>query len=240
MNRNFVLLLCLATTCFFPIIANADDSNVSDLTEDAFTTIYQEGVWGVLSDGSGSSGEGSLPNNTIQYMEFLQGFMNTHNIRSIVDAGCGAWEFSQHMDWDGIDYLGIDVVKKVVDKNIDEFSKDNIHFMQGNFVNMDLPKADLIVCKDVLQHLPKEDILKFIKQLKKYKYCIITNDKKMDASVNEREELNHLEIEKGAYRPIDLELEPFNLKGYSLGFFVERFDVQKTIFFFCNLGVNDG
>ena len=38
--------------------------------------------------------------------ETYQQFLKDNAIRSVVDAGCGDWEFSQAIDWTGIDYKG--------------------------------------------------------------------------------------------------------------------------------------
>src|SRR5438309_8454168 len=52
-------------------------------TADAFTRIYEEGLWGVGS-GHGSSDEFGLP-----YTDFVVSFGRKHAVRTIVDVGCG-------------------------------------------------------------------------------------------------------------------------------------------------------
>lgn len=70
----------------------------------------------------------------------------------------------------------------------------------------ELPNADLIICKDVLQHLPNEYIFKFLKILPKYKYALITNDGFKHPSFNR-------DINPGEWRSIDLRKSPFNLSA---------------------------
>lgn len=167
--------------------------------KDIFTKIYQNKVW---YNGSGS---GSLPENTIEYRKFLQDYLKDNSIKSVVDFGCGDWQFSKLINWDGIDYLGFDVVDFLIKKNNKEFSKDNIHFKVIADYNK-LPVADLLLVKDVLQHWPNQEIKNFLQSLVgKYPFVLITN------SIN-GEGLNK-DILVGEFRPLDLLSQPFNIEG---------------------------
>lgn len=179
--------------------------------EKVFTSIYNQAIWGRNDEGQGFSGGGSLLSNTTAYIDLLVNFMETHNIRSVVDAGCGDWEFSKSINWDGIEYTGYDVVKHVIEKDRRLYGQSNIHFVHANFINTDLPPADLLLCKHVLQHLRNEDILKFLPQLKKFKYCLITNEVYPItlSSLN-----NNIAI--GGGHKIDLSKPPFNIPGTKL------------------------
>jgi hypothetical protein len=72
----------------------------------------------------------------------------------------------------------------------------------------DLPAADLLIAKDVLQHLPNRAILDFLPHLSKYKYGLITNctNPKRNGPVNS-------DIPAGDFRYLDLRLPPFNLQA---------------------------
>ena len=114
--------------------------------------------------------------NTKEYIAYIEKFMKDHNIKSVIDAGCGDWEFSKYMDWSGVNYIGYDVVGSVIEENKKTFSLNNVKFVHENFLLSDLPSADLFICKHVFQHLRNSDIIKFSPQLKKFKYCLITNE----------------------------------------------------------------
>ena len=83
----------------------------------------------------------------------------------------------------------------------------------------DIPKADLF-CKDVMQHLSSEEILKISKIFPRYKYCLITNDVinaselgKIFLRIKRKNlKLHNQEIKIGDYRPIDLTKKPFSFK----------------------------
>jgi SAM-dependent methyltransferase len=178
-------------------------------TRAAFEKIYRDADWGKNSGGIGNSGTGSTLEATALYRQYLVDFIKANNIKSVVDAGCGDWEFSQKIDWTGIDYKGYDIVPKLIEQNTAKFQKDNIHFFVGNMIEDDLPKADLLVSKHVLQHLPNEAVKKFLaKQLKKYKHVLLTNG--VDAVYLSA--LN-TDIKPGEYRELDITRPPFEIKA---------------------------
>src|SRR5262245_4462562 len=79
--------------------------------QQVFTHIYRHGTWGKSESCAGTSGSGSSLRATLIYRAFLQQFIKDNAIRSVVDAGCGDWEFSRTLDWSGIDYKGFDIVE---------------------------------------------------------------------------------------------------------------------------------
>lgn len=83
-----------------------DQSN-NKLTQ-VFNTIYETNAWGY------GSGSGSNENLCKGYVQFLQQFFQRNNIKSIVDIGCGDWQFSKNINFDGILYKGYDVASFVV------------------------------------------------------------------------------------------------------------------------------
>ena len=174
-----------------------------------FDWIYQTGYWGRAPSGEGSSGPGSTEQASRQYRKFLEALIKQESIQSVVDAGCGDWEFSQHIDWAGAEYLGLDVSTVVLDRVTARYSSSNVRFQRGSVVDV-LPVADLLIVKDVLQHLPIEDISQFIQnnlQPGRYKIAVLTNDRARN------DEDNNSDILRGGYRTIDLAKPPFNLKG---------------------------
>ena len=174
--------------------------------EKQFTNIYQKNIWG------NGSGKGSSPDYNKKYMDFLEGFIRDNNIKTIWDLGCGDWQFSQFIDWDGVDYTGVDCVKTVISDNIRDYSTDNIHFKHmdiSNSVEKIEPKRDLIILKDILQHWSNEDINRFMDILvdQGHKYILLINGYK-DAKGTDRTIDNRYK-----YAKIDCEKEP--LKKYN-------------------------
>jgi len=146
--------------------------------EQVFTEIYKDKKWGINFANMGSSGPGSDLSNVREYMEFLQVFINLNKIQSIMDVGCGDFQFMRHMDLRKVKYTGVDCVKSVVKFNNKEFGSDNISFKYKDLSRHTFDYADLYILKDVLQHLSNEMIynfLDYITESKLAKYIIITN-----------------------------------------------------------------
>ena len=151
-----------------------------------FDRIYEHALWGADSTGKGHSGAGSTLAATAKYRHFLEELIRDENITSIVDAGCGDWQFSSHIDWGGAKYLGIDVSTVVIDRVQKRYASPNVSFRQGDATEP-LPEADLLIIKDVLQHLPNHYIEKFIRnnlQPGRYRLAVITNDRFEDRKNN--------------------------------------------------------
>jgi SAM-dependent methyltransferase len=167
-----------------------------------FQEIYERNEW------SYGSGEGSLEVQTQGYRAFLKDFMSQKRIRSVVDMGCGDWQFSKLIDWSGIDYHGFDVAAVVISDNIKQFASDNVSFSHYSGNADELPAADLLIVKDVLMHLPNQVVSDFLPNLNKYKYALITNcTNPIDGA------LVNKDIETGDFRYLDLRRPPFDLKA---------------------------
>lgn len=165
-----------------------------------FSEIYDKDLW------QGGSGPGSNPESNEPYISLLESFLTENKINSIVDAGCGDWQFSKFIDWNNINYKGYDVVKSVIDYNQVNYSSETVSFQLYNGDPKLLPSADLLIMKDVLQHLSFSQINEFILGFPKYKYCLITN------CINPIGETVNRDIETGARTDLDLRLDPFNLE----------------------------
>jgi 2-polyprenyl-3-methyl-5-hydroxy-6-metoxy-1,4-benzoquinol methylase len=125
------------------------------LLTNTFNRIYAEGTWGKDVAGKGTSGTGSTLEITREYRAYVEDFIRTHNVKSVVDAGSGDWTFSSAIDWNGASYLGVDIASDVIATVRTKYEKGNIRFQVGDITD-DLPAADLLISKDVLQHLSNE------------------------------------------------------------------------------------
>jgi hypothetical protein len=154
------------------------EKNLKMNNKEIFSKIYNGKIWG---DGIGVplSGSGSKPENSIIYVNIIKTYISENNINSVLDFGHGSFEM-----WDswgseafsGIEYLGIDLVEELSEKTDIKYGSLNRKFKFLDISHTSLPSADLLICKDVLQHLPTLDIYKLISSLSNYKSIIICND----------------------------------------------------------------
>jgi len=170
-----------------------------------FNRIYAEGIWGRDDRGTGTSGSGSTLEITREYRAYVEDFMKKHAVKSVVDAGCGDWSFSRVMDWGDASYLGVDVASDIVYADRKKYERDKVRFQVGD-ITEELPAADLLISKDVLQHLSNGLVRKFIEnnlRKGKYKWVILTNDRGR----------GNPDIQPGGYRAIDLAGPEFEVRG---------------------------
>ena len=167
---------------------------------DAFRRIYSEREWGQ------GSGPGSSPANTIEYRAFIQRFIEANAVRTVTDLGCGDWQFSRFIDWSQVDYLGLDIVPEVVAQNRERFALPHIRFDVLEAID-ELPGGDLLLAKEVLQHLPNETIAAYLTAIRqRYRFALMTNAIEPASLVNQQ-------IAPGGFRPIRLQNPPFNAAG---------------------------
>ena len=169
----------------------------------------------------GGSGLGSVPEATVVYRQVLQRLLDAGDVRSVVDAGCGDWQVARLLDWSGVSYIGIDVVPEVVRRNQAEFGCDHIQFRTGDISRDELPRADLLVSKDVLQHLPNASVSAFLARATgRYRYLLLTNDV---ATNDSPAELLNTDIAAALWRTLDIRRPPFDVPAdWSVQYDVEE------------------
>jgi SAM-dependent methyltransferase len=153
------------------------------------------------------SGPGSMEESTRNYRKFLQNFLKCNGIKSLLDVGCGDWQFSRHLDWTDIDYLGIDV-SSIALTAAKAFAGPGIRFRHLDAATDTLPSADLVLVKDVLQHWSNAEIIAFLPKLTMFRMALITNGFNPFKLA-----MTNLDIATGDWRPVDLQEPPFNVRG---------------------------
>lgn len=196
--------------------------------ERIFTNLYATGAWGTNDEGLGSSGPGSSIEISEPYIKFLQDFIRTNGISTVVDAGCGDWSFSKAIDWGAANYIGIDIVKPVIERCQTKFASPQVTFIHGDINEIELPAGDLLICKDVLQYLSNSEALQFLDRINKYKYCLITND-----ACSNPCQISTRSIVCGDHRPIDLSCLPFNRQGAKILRYAAG-ETEKQVFLIVN------
>ena len=168
-----------------------------------FSSIYSNNKWGV------GSGPGSSPINSKEYRQSLVKILEQNDIDTVLDYGCGDWQFSSLIEWNKYisSYIGVDVVPNVINENKKKFTNKHIEFQLVN-ENWKFPTVDLIICKDVLQHLSNTIVTKLLENFKLHSdYLFLTNDITHIKKITNQDCLN------GKFRPLDLLKDPWNLKG---------------------------
>lgn len=144
-------------------------------TKDAMNQIYEMNLWGG-KEFDFYSGIGSHHPKIINpYLDVLITFFNAHNKSLVVcDLGCGDFNIGKHLTTYSKKYIAIDIVQNLINRNKKLYREDNLAFHCLDIAKDDLPFADCVILRQVLQHLSNKEIEKVIKKIGVYKYVILT------------------------------------------------------------------
>jgi hypothetical protein len=168
------------------------------LISEVFTEIYETNYW---KSSESVSGAGSELVQTESLRNNLEKILNDMKISSVLDIPCGDFKWMQQVDLSKIDYIGADIVEKLIQKNIKRNTA--FKFIVLDLIKDPLPKSDIIIVRDCLVHLSYSDIFKAINNIKSSgcKYLLTTTFPNCH--------LNR-DITTGDWRTINLQEKPFN------------------------------
>ena len=167
--------------------------------ESIFTKIYRENFWG----GESRSGLGSDLVQTETIRTSLPKLFKELEIKSLLDIPCGDFFWLKEVNLDFLSYIGADIVDDIVKNNSEKFSKPNRQFIKLNIIKDELPKVDLMLCRDLLPHFSFKDLFKAIRNIKASgsKYFLTTSHVLSQKNVN---------IKTGEFHDLNLLLPPFS------------------------------
>lgn len=140
--------------------------------QNKFGNFYLKGNWG------GGSGFGSSLDNTFKFRMFLEDFVTSFKIQSISDIGCGDFSYMKTLSFlNKINYFGYDIVDFIIEENKKKYENHQINFFTKDLINESLKlKVDLVLIKDLLQHLSFESIEKLFQNINPFKFLIVVED----------------------------------------------------------------
>ena len=156
------------------------------------TNIFAKG-W--ESDGT-VCGWGSELRHTWNIREALPMIINGCGFNSVNDAGCGDLNWISKVDLGRVDYRGYD---------LNNYPTWNDKCEVLDIVQQPMRKADLIICRDVLIHLPNEMVLQALANFRRSSTWLLTT------SFTEATNQFRTEEPTLRYHPINLTIYPFGL-----------------------------
>ena len=168
--------------------------------QEVFDQIYTQNVWG---SSESISGQGSTLTLSSKAILMVNQTLKNHSITSILDVPCGDFNWMQHVDLSGINYLGGDLVNELILNNTKKYGAEHIRFQLLNIINDNLPTADLLVVRDCFVHFSYDHIFQALENIKqsKCKYILLTTFT--------QQHLNY-DIVTGDWRPVNFFKKPFN------------------------------
>lgn len=186
---------------------------------DIFNNIYKNHLWGKSKNSSNFySGEGSHDIKlTEAYIKSVSKFLSSIDAPKVLDLGCGDFEIGKKIASFASEYIACDVSSLVINQNKEKF-KDllNVKFMQLDGCQDILPESDIVIIRQVLQHLSNDDIKKVLTNIQSSgaQYLCITEHLPMnDNFIPNIDKPTGVGIRLSLCSGIDIEKHPFNFNS---------------------------
>ncbi len=168
-----------------------------------FAAIYRKRIW---QNPESASGFGSTLEATRSLREGLNALLAREAVTSVLDAPCGDFNWQQDLVFGG-QYLGLEIVPELVDANCADYASDHRQFRVADIVHDTLPGADLVLCRECLNHLPLTDADRAIEHLSAAagRFLLLTHYPCCDHNAEQEASFR--------YRHLNLTLPPFNLRS---------------------------
>ncbi|XCF06917.1 class I SAM-dependent methyltransferase [Tamlana crocina] len=182
-------------------------------TKAVMEQIYDMHLWGG-TDFDFYSGEGSHDPEIINpYLETVTAFLKSFsNPLTVCDLGCGDFNIGKHLYQHTKKYTGVDIVENLIERNKTLFPESHLEFLCLDIAKGDLPPADFIMLRQVLQHLSNGEVLAITKKLANYKYIILTEHLPTGDFIPNKDIISGQGIRIKQNSGVDILKAPFNLK----------------------------
>lgn len=138
-------------------------------TQEIFENIYRNKLWGGRKrfwqrfySGTGSYAIGA----------YVEAILPLIAGRDVVDLGCGDFSVGRRLVKYASKYIACDIARPVIEHNAAKFA--GVDFRVVDAIEDVLPPGDVILIRQVLQHLDNASVSKVLGKLGRYKRAIIT------------------------------------------------------------------
>src|SRR5436190_267638 len=176
------------------------DGRVPDMQQ-IFTRIYLDNSWG---DPESISGRGSTFARTNVIRDALPALLRGVAARSMLDAACGDFNWMRHVELGAVEYTGTDIVPKLVARNHRLYGRKGRSFVLLNVTSDQIPRVDLILCRDCFIHLSFKDIGAALDNFRRSNSTFLLATTHVNITENE-------DTQSGGWRSVNLQIPPFNL-----------------------------
>jgi|TARA_B100001093_G_C26844989_1_gene1022327 SAM-dependent methyltransferase len=136
-------------------------------SNEVFDKIYKKRLWGKKeNDERLFSGEGSYDLNlTDEYIKVIKNLLISFDNPSVLDLGCGDFEVGKHFIPYVKNYIAADVSSIMIEQNKRRFPDTGVNFVHLDGSKNKIPSVDIILLRQVLQHLSNDDIKNMLKNI---------------------------------------------------------------------------
>jgi len=179
-----------------------------------FSEVYRRKVWGG-KDRDFFSGYGSHMTEAVDaYVEALKPVFADHPNATVVDLGCGDFNIGIKIRPLCGCYIACDIVPDLIERNKRKFSDSNVDFRCLDITTDAIPSGDIVLVRQVLQHLNNQQIANFIKMIGGCSVLVLTEHLPSGPFISNKDKPAGAGIRLHGSTPSGIVLTdaPFNLK----------------------------
>lgn len=182
------------------IVSQRDLVLGSKSNREVFTEVYEKGLWGTRESRSGT---GSNLEQTKTIREQLPAIIKDLGVRKLLDVPCGDFHWLQEVDLNLDEYFGGDIVRELIEENRKRYEAPGRKFAVLDIINDEIPRVDLVFCRDCLVHFSFGDISSALDNIKRSgsTYLLTTTFRGRDENED---------IYTGQWSPLNLQQPPFS------------------------------
>ena len=182
-------------------------------TKLAMEQVYAMKLWGGQQSDFYSGSGSHLPEMVNPYLDMVTTFLASFRIPlTICDLGCGDFNVGSKLVKHTKKYLAVDIVSDLIERNKERFKEENLEFHCLDIAVDDLPPADCVILRQVLQHLSNSEVQHVVGKLSDYKYVILTEHLPEGAFTSNKDIISGQGIRLKKQSGLDLLAPPFNFK----------------------------
>jgi SAM-dependent methyltransferase len=168
--------------------------------QSTFAPFYAENRWG---DAESVSGPGSSLERTAKLRNELPPLLKELGARTLLDAPCGDFNWMKDTLLNLDRYIGADVVAELIARNQSLYSDERTRFAVLDLTRDELPRVDVILCRDCFIHFSNRHIAAAIRNFKRSGSTYLLTNTYPAWNQNKN-------VRTGDFRYLNLLLPPFN------------------------------
>ena len=179
-------------------------------TKAAMEQIYNQKLWGGNTFDF-YSGTGSHNLEIVgPYLDVVKSFLTSIGTPlKICDLGCGDFNVGKELVQYAAHYQAVDIAQNLIDRNNIKFKASNLTFHCLDIAVDQLPSADCVIIRQVLQHLSNAEVEQVVTKLADFKYVILTEHLPLGDFVPNKDIISGQGIRLKKQSGIDLLASPF-------------------------------
>jgi SAM-dependent methyltransferase len=189
-----------------------------------FEAVYSRNKWGSEDGVRFYSGNGSRGEAVKFYTEHVAAILGETEIRLgyapvVVDLGCGDFTVGAALTarCPDVKYVGCDIVEPLIAHHTAKHASGRVSFKRLDIVEDQLPPGDVVLIRQVLQHLSNADVARVLKKVGSYDTVVVTEGlpTQIEGEPNPDKPVGsgmRYDWRTGRGRGLELDLPPFNLK----------------------------